>query len=84
MKYFIALFYLVGSIYAQCNADNWEKFYNSDCHDMEGCYLEGAAWINANLENANLQNADLTDAFLGGANLSGANLKMLNLREPHL
>ena len=35
MKYFIALFYLVGSIYAQCNADNWEKFYNSDSHDME-------------------------------------------------
>ena len=45
-----------------CNESTWEAYYNSDGHNMEGCWLYGAylIWV------------DLIGADLSGACLEGA------------
>ena len=79
MKYLIAILLLTGSIYSQCNKDNWEDYYNSDGRDMSGCDLEGANLQSQDLSGSNLTGADLTGADLWYANLRGADLSDANL-----
>ena len=69
MRYLIVITVLLGIGYSQCNESNWEDYYNSEGHNMEGCDL-----YDANLPNANLIDANLTGANLYDANLSGAAL----------
>ena len=77
-----------------CNEDTWQDYYNSEGHNMEGCYLvganlteaylEGAYLQEANLSNADLSYAFLVEAYLQEANLTGANLSWANLTEAYL
>ena len=41
---------LTGAVYSQCDASNWQEYYNSAGTDMTGCNL-----IGANLERAILE-----------------------------
>ena len=59
MRYLIVITVLLGIGYSQCNESNWQEYYNSEGHNMEGCDLEGA---------------NLYEAHLGGASLYEANL----------
>ena len=77
-----------------CNENTWQEYYDSEGHNMQGCWLyeanlEGANlnWANlegayisvANLEGATLYIANLSGAILGWSNFSGANLGWANL-----
>ena len=65
---------LTGAVYSQCDASNWQEYYNSAGTDMTGCNL-----IGANLSGAILRWADLTEANLERANFRGATLQKANL-----
>jgi len=52
-----------------CNEDSWQEYYNSEGHNMQGCYLYEADLIDANLQGANLDDAGFGWALLTGANL---------------
>jgi len=72
-----------------CNIDTWETYYNSEGHNMEGCYLydEDLAFLNlngANLTGANFEEAHLYQANLTGANLTAANLQYANIDQTNL
>ena len=62
-----------------CNEDTWQEYYNSEGHNMVGCWLPNANLYGANLEEANLDWANLEGAILTGAILTGANLYEANL-----
>jgi len=74
----------------ECNIGTWQEYYNSEGHNMEGCYLVGANLQYEDLSGANLtgaflesvwltytdlSNADLTDTWCLGVFFVGANLE---------
>ena len=89
MKYLLIITMLLGAGYSQdcdpaywncdCNEDTWQEYYDSEGHNMEGCYLQGA-----NLSSAILYYADLSDANLKGAILYQTNLMLANLAGANL
>jgi len=67
-----------------CNEDTWQEYYNSENHDMEGCWLPRAYLYMANLSNANLSEADLSYSNLMSSYLYGAHISWSNLAEANL
>ena len=57
---------LTGTVYSQCNKDNWEYYYPDR---MQDCNLAGA----------DFKGEDLEWAFLKSANLNGVNLREADL-----
>ena len=55
MKKIILMVILTGAVYSQCDASNWQEYYNSAGTDMTGCNLRGA-----NLEEVDLSGVNLT------------------------
>lgn len=74
MKKLFIIILFVEFIYMQCNASNWQDYYNSDGWNMEYC----------DLAYANLSGENLSNAWLWGVNFSGANLIETNLSETNL
>ena len=58
-----------------CNEDTWEEYYNSEGHNMEGCWLKNASLAGADLSFTNLYEANLEGAILQGAFFVNANLE---------
>ena len=50
MKKIILMVILTGAVYSQCDASNWQEYYNSAGTDMTGCNLIGAILERAILE----------------------------------
>ena len=94
MRCLIVITVLLGIGYSQCNESNWQEYYNSEGHNMEGCWLDqaflpGKDLQYANLSSAslwwtNLNNADLSAETLDFANLMSAQLADINLEEASL
>ena len=55
-----------------CNEDTWQDYYNSEGHNMEGCWLRYADLTGASLNFANLAYANLSCANFSGADLNYA------------
>jgi len=62
-----------------CNEDTWQEYYNSEGHNMEGCWLYEASLDYVNLLEANLTGANGEFLSLWFANLSGADLSWVAL-----
>ena len=67
-----------------CNESTWQEHYNSDGHNMQGCWLPGANLSYADLSYADLSYADLSYADLTGAVLYQVNLSYANLTGANL
>ena len=79
MKKIILMVILIGTVYSQCNQNNWQEYYNSENHNMVGCNLDGIRLEEFNLEGANLSLDDslvgrMEGEKLGETNLEGASL----------
>ena len=58
-----------------CNEDTWEEYYNSEGHNMEGCWLYDLHYgVFGNLSGANLNGAQLSHTWLFFISLEGASL----------
>ena len=54
MKNILIITMLLGIGHSQCNESNWQEYYNSKGHNMQGCYLYEADLQGANLSNSNI------------------------------
>ena len=66
---------LMGTVYSQCNQNNWQEYYNSENHNMVGCNLDGIRLEEFNLEGANLSLDDSLVGRMEGEKLGETNLE---------